>query len=298
MVLRLEIIAVFIAVEVRYGAYIARLRLHKNAAAPFRMFLCGLGPQSVLHDILQVGVDGGHDIESVFRLFDGHGLVPTADTLDATHAVHAAQFFVKTLLQPRVADAVFAVDTTDGPAGQYAVGLDAAVLVLKEDTAPVFAFFDQRVLLQLAPLQVVDPMVAYFESFLATPVGLHDAVLVFRRGLTAYDGGQVFAQRVDMGRKERAVLLVQRGYARIHINIILRHTAGEESTVTVENVTARGFDRLECRYLPFGYFEPFGSLYSLNVNDFRQHGYKAKGDDDEDDGEAPHRVSLFVTHNS
>ena len=151
------------------------------------MALGGLGHKGVLDDILEVGVDGGHDVESVLGFDFGDGLVASADTLDRAHAVDAAELFVETFLKAGVAATSVAVDAADGAAGEETEGFDTTVLVFEEDTGFIFAFLEQRVALEFAALEVVDAMVTDTESFVRTDIRPRDARLVLRLRVLGYD---------------------------------------------------------------------------------------------------------------
>ena len=170
------------------------------------------------------------------------------------------------------------------------------MLVLKENTAFDFSLFDKHILLQLAPLEVVDTLVAHAQPFLSVPVRTRDTRLVFRRRITAYDTRQVLRQCVDRRHKQLTVILMQRLHARIHIHIVLRHTGRQQLTVAIEDIPARGLDRFVRRHLFLRHLQPLVTLGSLDIHNLHQHGYKTERDEEEDNGKAPDRISLFVTH--
>ena len=139
-------------------------------------------------------------------------------------------------------------------------------------------------------------MITYLESFLAFEVRMHNARLVFGLRVLAYNRRQVLGQRIDMGMEQRTVLLVQRGYARIHIHIVLRHTAGQQTAVAVQYVTACRRNRPHGRHLFLGHLEPFVALHGLHVDDLAQYGEETDQDENKNDGKPPNGVSLFVRH--
>ena len=99
------------------------------------------------------------------------------------------------------------------------------MLVLKENTAFILTFFDELVLLQSLSLQIIDAVLANPQTFLFMPVSPHNLCFVLRCTLIPDNRRQIQSQRVDMFVEQLPVFLVQRGHARIHIYIILRHTA-------------------------------------------------------------------------
>ena len=297
VVLRLVVKAVlFGSVEVSDGADEAGLGLHEDGATPLSLFLRDLRHECVLDDVLEVGVDGSDDIEAVLRLFDSDGLIASADLLDRTESVDASELFVEAFLEPGVTGTAFAIDTADSAASEESVGFDAAVLVLEENTGFILAFLDETVLLEVLALEVVDTMVADAESFLSAAVGVDDAGSVFSCGPVTDDAGEVEREGVDMGGEECAAFVMQSGYARIHIDVVLRHAGGQELTVAVKDVTARGGDGLMRRYLFLRYLEPLVAFDGLDIDDLAQHGDEAGEDDDEDDRKTPDSISLLVAH--
>ena len=82
------------------------------------------------------------------------------------------------------------------------------MLVFEENTAFILAFFDKHIFLQLLPLQIIDAMVAYFETFLAATVCINDARFVIRLAFVAYNIRQIQRQCVNVCSKECSVLLV------------------------------------------------------------------------------------------
>jgi hypothetical protein len=78
--------------------------------------------------------------------------------------------------------------------------------------------------------------------------------------------------------------------------MVLRHAGCQQTTVTIQNIAPCGWYRLVRWNLFFGYFEPFVTFYRLNVNNPHKNGDKAAHDEDKNDGEAPHGISLLVRH--
>ena len=82
------------------------------------------------------------------------------------------------------------------------------MLIFKENTALILAFFYELVLLQSLPLQIIDAVLANPQTFLAMPVSPNNLSLVLRCTLIPDNRRQIQRQRVDMLVKQLPVFLV------------------------------------------------------------------------------------------
>ena len=208
MVLHLVVVAVLGAVEVGDGFDFAAVHLHEYATSPLGLVVLQRVAQRFLHDVLQVGIDGGAYVVAVLRLANGYVLRPAADTLACTQSLFAFQFVFKRHLKSRVAVAPVAVDTAYRAARERAEGLDTLVLCLKDDTASILSQFEKFESLQLSFLQVVDTFVAKAQSPIALVVTADNQSFVFFRCMLTRDVAQLCRKGVNMGLKEFSVVHV------------------------------------------------------------------------------------------
>ena len=84
--------------------------------------------------------------------------------------------------------------------------------------------------------------------------------------------------------------------AGVHLNVVLRHTGGQETAFTIQDIASGGLNRLIGFDLTGSDTEPLIALFGLDNNDLDEHSDKACCDEQEYRCKTEDRISLIVTH--
>ena len=293
--------AVGVSVEVADGLDFSRSDLHEGDASPVGIGDVESPAEGGFADVEEIGIERGVDVAAIDGIFDGHVAQFAGDGLAHTDAIGAAEVVIEAFFDADISVSALAIDRTDGAAAEAAKRLDAAMEVLEMEAALVVAALDEGELLDLLLLDIGDAtgvesdvLVLVGAAFVV--VGIDHDTSVLLRGLVADDGAEPLGDGVHVLPEEFAVVHSERLDTGVHVDAVLRDTAGEEPSVGVVDVASHGGYGLGDGLELVGDTLPLPPLDGLEFDDARDDDHEECGDHQEDDCKSQDRIFDYIAH--
>ena len=118
MISNLIILLIISTIQIAHRLNLTRLHIHQDHATPIGTSMFQTFTKCCLAYIHQVGIEGGIDITTIFRLSNRHILPTACNLLPYAHSILATQIRIITQLQSRTRLSTRRIDITYCPAAQ------------------------------------------------------------------------------------------------------------------------------------------------------------------------------------